>query len=68
MTIKELKELLNNYDENLPVAYQLHSEYYSMEPEDIELAELVDNKGYLTRPYRPVEHAKKKTWLTFPGN
>jgi len=68
VTVKELIEKLQTFDPNLSVAYAQYSEYTAMKPEDIWPAELFDNGGYLSHPYRKKDHALVKTFLLFPGN
>ena len=67
MIVSELIQLLQTFPQDLPVAYDLHSEQCLMEPGDIRTENLclpradgwVPNK----RPDKPTQ-----TYLVFPGN
>lgn len=66
--VKELIEHLKTFDENLPVAYRLHSEYDEMALDHIIVEELSGNRGYLTTPYTNIQTLLKTKYLVFPGN
>jgi hypothetical protein len=68
MTVKELRELLAQYPDNMPIAYSCCSEYTALEACEIVTGELFDNGGYCSRPYRVKDQALLKTYLLFPGN
>lgn len=67
MTVAELIELLKTKPQNLPVAYQIYSEYALLKPDDIEVEELgysrEDGWVHDKRPDRP-----SQMYLVFPGN
>lgn len=76
MTIKELKELLSRFDDDLPIAYKRHSVYKALDPNDkndiIEIVALVDMGGYLEnathRWVSPVKKFSSKLYVVLPGN
>lgn len=67
ITVKELKEILNKYDENLPVAFRMFSEYALLEESELEIKELQppreDGWVHDKRPDKPYIQ-----YLVFPGN
>ncbi len=73
VTVKQLIEHLKTFDENLPVAYQLHSEYNSLELEEVKIEKLHPARadGWI-HDYFPQESKEEKEkrieYLTFPGN
>jgi hypothetical protein len=68
MTVKELRDLLAQYPDDMPIAYSCCSEYTQLEAHEISPGELFDNGGYCSRPYRVKDQARVKTYLLFPGN
>ena len=67
MTVSELVELLKKQDQDLPVAFHIHSEHSLLEAEDIEVKELCEPRqdGWIQnrRPDMPT-----RPYLVFPGN
>jgi hypothetical protein len=71
MNVRELKELLAQYPEDLEVLYCLCSDYTRMEPTDIGVVKAVDQGGYHMRPHYSMSaenKAKLADYLLFPGN
>lgn len=73
MTIKQLKILLDQFDENLPIAYKLHSEYKLLESNELSVRNLHPARadGWV-HDYFPKESEESKnlriSYLVFPGN
>ena len=67
MTVKELIEILNTYDQTLPVAYSSHSVYVLLDDSNIMTKNLCE-----ARPDGWVHHERKDkpsvSYLVFPGN
>ena len=67
MTVKELIEFLQKQPQELPVAYQIHSEQCILEEQDIQIGECC-----FPRPDGWVQHKRpdmdSKLYLLFPGN
>jgi hypothetical protein len=67
MTVAELISFLQAQPQDMPVAYQLHSEQCLMETKDIAVMELClprpDGWVHSKRPDKPTQ-----TYLVFPGN
>ena len=68
MTVKDLRVLLEQYPEAMPVAYIQMSEFQEMQPTDIAPMELFNNGGYLSRSYRRKDNDLVRMWLCFPGH
>jgi hypothetical protein len=68
MTVKELRELLAQYPDSIPIAYSCCSEYKDLEASEIATGELFNNGGYCSRPYQVKDRALLRTYLLFPGN
>jgi hypothetical protein len=69
MNVKELKKHLEQFDENLEVLYQCHSDYRLLEAEDVEVVEAVEQQFYHMRTHRTMSaesKAKAKDYLIFP--
>jgi len=67
MTVRDLIRLLDRFDPNLPVAYQLYSEQCLLEPEDVAVVMLCEPRedGWVANE-RPDK--KSVPYLLFPGN
>jgi hypothetical protein len=67
MIVSELIQFLQTFPQDLPVAYDLHSEQCLMEPGDIEIRDLClpREDGWVANP-RPDKPSQ--TYLVFPGN
>lgn len=67
ITVRELIRHLQKFDQNLPVAYHLHSEHCLMELGEIQVDELCEPRpdGWVAnwRPDKP-----SIQYLVFPGN
>lgn len=67
MTVKELIEKLQTFPQDLPVAYNLYSEYCLLEAKDIRLETLgvarADGWVHFRRPGEPTAE-----YVLFPGN
>ena len=73
MTVRELRELLAEMPQDLPVAYHLHSEFKLMEPDDIAVRSLQKARpdGWVARNWRtrPEDPAIPLVpYVVFPGN
>lgn len=71
MNVRELKQALEQYPDDMEVLYCLHSDFERMEADDISTVEAVDQNGYWMRTHRTMSadnQARKKTYLLFPGN
>jgi hypothetical protein len=66
MKVKELIELLQTFDPELPVAYEIYSEQCLLEPNQLKVKECA-----LARPDGWVQHARndmlRTPYLIFPG-
>lgn len=67
MTVKDLKELLDEYDDNMKIAYRLYSEYCLLEEDELELlkASTPRNDGWV---HSLREDKDSQYYLLFPGN
>lgn len=67
MNVGELKKLLRKYPNDMPVAYELYSEYSTLEEGDIKVVEAcmprADRWVARKRPDKPVQK-----YLMLPGN
>ena len=68
LTVGDLRKLLEQYPDVMPVSYRSHSEWTPMLADDIGTGELFDNGGYCSRPYQAKDGARVTTHLLFPGN
>ena len=70
MTVKELKILLEQFDENLPVCYSLYSEYELLEANDLEVKKLQPPRpdGWIACEWGPSPKLPTINYLVFPGN
>jgi hypothetical protein len=67
MTVAQLIEFLKTQPQDLPVAYEIHSEYCMLEEEDIVIGDhcLPREDGWIERQR---SDKKTQTYLVFPGN
>ena len=67
MTVKDLREKLDEYPDDMVIGYYLYSEQCVLEEKDIETKELCETRpdGWIQN-YRPDK--KTQTYLLFPGN
>lgn len=67
MTVQELIQLLKQYPPHLEIVYKKYSEHVKLQSEQIEVAQLCNDRGDgwvpNARPDRPT-----KQYLRFPGN
>ena len=71
MNVKELRELLATFPDDLEVLYCCCSDYDRMEPEEIKVVEAVDQGGYWMRSHHTMSEdnqSRMKKYLLFPGN
>lgn len=71
MNIKELKEVLAKYPDDMEVLYCLHSDYEMMQVADIREVKGVWKGAYTMRshPTMSAENkANENTYVLFPGN
>ena len=71
MNVKELKELLSRYPDDMEVIYCLFSDYEMLAADDIGEVKAVFKEGYVMRSHRTMSQENKdseKTYLCFPGN
>jgi hypothetical protein len=68
MTVKELRELLATYPDNMPICYSHCSQWTDLEAQEIGTIQAYDNGGYISQAFRPKDEARVKTYLAFPGN
>jgi hypothetical protein len=69
MNVKDLKNLLEQYPEDMLIAYAIHSEYALMEPKDISVVKMQPARpdGWI-HTYPRDKTSKTIDYLTFPGN
>lgn len=67
VTVADLIEFLRTQDQDLPVGYNLYSEYCLLDLEEIRVKTCCEHRqdGWIHR-YRPDKEAAK--YLMFPGN
>lgn len=67
MSVRELRKVLKNYDQDLIVAYRCCSENCLLEEDDLEVKSLVVPRadGWVANSRPDKEH---KDYLVFPGN
>lgn len=67
MTVRDLIELLSKHDPNLPVAYKCMSEQVLLEPDDIEVVNLVlpRNDGWIQNWRKDMD---TQDYLLLPGH
>lgn len=72
MTVRELIEHLKQFDGELPVAYELYSEYKLLEAIEIEIIKLhphrPDGWAHNFWSQRDKENNERVPYLVFPGN
>lgn len=68
LTVGALRKLLEQYPDDMPVAFSQYSEYAPMEARHIGPGDVFDNGGYLSHAYRSRDKARVRTHLLFPGN
>lgn len=71
MNVKELRELLEKYPDDMEVLYQLYSDYENLKPDDISAMPSVNMGGYWMRSHPTMSSenkANEKIYLVFPGN
>jgi hypothetical protein len=71
MNVKELRELLATFPQDLEVLYECYSDYDRLEGHEIKVGKAVDQGGYQMRPHYSMSaenKAKLQDFLIFPGN
>ncbi len=71
MNVKELKELLEKYPDDMEIIYEIHSDYELLEAEDIKIVPAVTKGAWIMRSHRTMSAENKrneKEYLGFPGN
>jgi len=71
MTVKELREFLELFPDDLEIVYKLYSDYEELKGEDIEMVSAVNNGSYVMRSHNTMSEEnkkKEKKYLCFPGN
>jgi hypothetical protein len=68
ITVEELRQLLERYPATMPVVFRQYSEYVALTAGDIIAAEMFDNGGYWSKPYRDKDKPLARMVLVFPGN
>jgi hypothetical protein len=70
MSVGELKQLLSQYPDDMPVAYKCCSDYAHLMAEEIDVCDAVDQVGYVMRSHPTMSEenrAKVKQFLLFPN-
>jgi len=71
VNVKELKEILAQYPDDMEILYRLYSDYEMLNADDISVVEAVDQNGYWMRTHPTMSadnQSRKSTYLLFPGN
>ena len=71
MTVKELKDKLNEYPDDMEVLYVACSDYYKLSADELALVSAVDKGYYHMRGHDSMKQEFKdqeKQYLCFPGN
>lgn len=71
MNVKELKEMLSKYPDDMEVIHGMYSDYEKVEESDWSLEEAVDQGVYVMRAHRTMSVPnieKKRTYLALRGN
>lgn len=71
MTVKELKELLNNYSDDLQILNQRRSDYQIISKDEWSIVKGVDKNGWVMRSHPTMSEenkAKEKEYLSLDGN
>lgn len=71
MTVKELKEKLNEYPEDMYIVYDLYSDYSGLEAKDLRIIKGVYKDFYYMRSHSTMSEenkSKEMEYLCFPGN
>ena len=68
LTVGELRKLLEEYPDSMPIAYSCCSEYVVLEEDDISAHEMYNNRGYISHVYRAQDKPLARTYLLLPGN
>lgn len=71
MNVKELRELLAQYPEDMEVMHGMYSDYHIIDEVDWSLQDGVDMGGWVMRSHRTMSEENKqkaKTYLALAGN
>ena len=71
LTVKGLKEILDQYPDDMLILYHLYSDYSAMIGDDIELKSAVPKDFYYMRSHETMSEENKnnqESFLVFPGN
>jgi hypothetical protein len=68
MTVKELIDILKEFDPNTRVATRRYSELRYMTPEDVSASHVFDSRGYLSHIYREQDKPLGFEVVYFEGN
>lgn len=71
MNVKELRERLEQFPDDLEVLYRCCSDYERLNAEDLEITQAVDQGHYWMRAHHTMSDenkARMKDYLLFPGN
>jgi len=69
MNVKELKELLNKYPDDMEVCYEKYSDYAPMRDGEIHIVAGVDKYWYMMREHPALKDCEEVVeFLCFPGN
>jgi hypothetical protein len=70
MTVKDLIALLQTFDADLPIAYELHSEHKLLKADDLKLDELQlpRKDGWIHNRWPSTPPLPTRRYIVFPGN